>query len=368
VKCLTAALLLATACGSGGSSIDAGPAPDAPPEIDSAAAADAATDLTVPPDAAPDLARDYPPPPVAYARPRYVHLAETGIFGGTPLAPAVDLLEFKPTHVLWSDGADKRRWLRLPPGTRIDTSDMNHWVFPIGTQLFKEFSRNGVKLETRLIERYGPDPEDYWMGAFVWTGDQGDAVFAEDGAKDINGTNHDAPPQKLCRSCHAGDAGRVLGFSALQLSREDSGMTLEAAARAGLLSSPPPAGARYRAPGDEPTAAALGYLHANCGHCHNPLGTSWPDTTMLLRLDVGETTPEATGIYRSAIGQKLTYFRHPTITTRVVPGDPEASAVIFRMKSRVMKEGMPPIATEIVDPVGIDLVTHWIQSLPSVGK
>jgi hypothetical protein len=141
-------------------------------------------------------------------------------------------------------------------------------------------------------------------------------------------------------------------------------MTLESASRLGMLSAPPPAGARYRAPGDEATSAALGYLHANCGHCHNPLGTSWPDTTMLLRLDVGETTPESTGIYRSAIGQKLNYFRHPTITTRIVAGDPDASAVIFRMKSRVMKEGMPPIATEVIDPVGIGLVTRWIQSLP----
>jgi hypothetical protein len=34
---------------------------------------------------------------------------------------------------------------------------------------------------------------------------------------------------------------------------------------------------------DPATTAALGYLHANCGHCHNQNGTSWPDTQMMLR-------------------------------------------------------------------------------------
>ena len=39
-----------------------------------------------------------------------------------------------PAYELWSDGALKRRWIRLPPDGRIDTSDMDSWVFPIGTQ------------------------------------------------------------------------------------------------------------------------------------------------------------------------------------------------------------------------------------------
>src|SRR5262245_7866666 len=66
-------------------------------------------------------------------------LSETGLFadiGRETLAPGV--VAYAPRFQLWSDGAEKRRWLWLPPGTRIDTSDMDSWVFPVGTKLWKE--------------------------------------------------------------------------------------------------------------------------------------------------------------------------------------------------------------------------------------
>ena len=74
----------------------------------------------------------------------------------------------------------ERRWIQIPSGSQIDTSDMDHWVFPIGTKLWKEFSLGGVLLETRLIERYGDGPEDYWMGAFVWNAEQTAAVWSQE--------------------------------------------------------------------------------------------------------------------------------------------------------------------------------------------
>jgi PAS domain S-box-containing protein len=222
-----------------------------------------------------DVPVEYPPPPQPYPRPTYQHLSETGLFddfAAKHVAPGV--VAFEPTHKLWSDGADKRRWVRLPPGTRIDTSDMDHWVFPVGTQFFKEFSLGGVLLETRLVERYGDGPEDYWMGAFVWTPDASDAVLAPDGQSNINGTMHDAPKQKDCGLCHRGDVGRVLGFSAIQLSRDTTPPAMPDLVAMGWLSDPPADPHGFPAPGDDETAAALGYLHANCGHCHNENGAA----------------------------------------------------------------------------------------------
>ena len=84
---------------------------------------------------------------------------------------AEDILVFQPAHQLWSDAAEKRRWIRLPPGSQIDTAEMDHWQFPVGTKLWKQFGHAGMALETRLVERYGPGPEDYWMGSFVWSAD-----------------------------------------------------------------------------------------------------------------------------------------------------------------------------------------------------
>jgi mono/diheme cytochrome c family protein len=156
----------------------------------------------------------------------------------------------------------------------------------------------------------------------------------------------------------------VLGLSAIQLSRHDRGPTLADLTSAGLLSHPPKSGVDYPVPGDPTTAAALGYLHANCGHCHNENGTSWPDTQMVLRLNVGERAAAGSQLYTSLVGQKLQYWRGGAITLRVAPGDPDTSAVTARMHTRGSKDQMPPLATEIVDLDGFALVRDWIKQLP----
>ena len=81
-------------------------------------------------------------------------LSATGLYVDTKkgdLAP--DVREYQPQYTLWSDGATKRRWLYLPPGTKIDTSDMDFWLYPVGTKAWKEFSRDGKRLETRLMHK-----------------------------------------------------------------------------------------------------------------------------------------------------------------------------------------------------------------------
>lgn len=321
---------------------------------------------------------DSPASPEPYARPAYTFLSETALyanFAARTLAQGVAV--FEPAFRLWSDGAEKRRWIQLPAGTAIDTSDMDHWQFPIGTRVWKQFSLGEVPLETRLIERYGGARDEYWMGAFIWDEDQSDARFVELGQKDLLGTPHDAPASEQCGACHNGEPGRILGFSALQLGqdRADAELaqgqphadtapwTLARLEGEQRLSSPPPEGASYAPPGDTTAAQALGYLHANCGHCHNPRGTSWPDTQMVLRLAVESPSVEETDLYGSIVNQALQYYRGEGGSLRVTPGDPQASALINRMQARGPKEQMPPLATERADPAGVDLISQWITSL-----
>lgn len=298
--------------------------------------------------------------------PTYTRLSETGLYAdiaAAALAPGVR--EFEPSYKLWSDGADKARWIALPEGATIDTSDMDRWSFPVGTRAWKEFSLAGVRLETRLIERYGSGPADYWMGAFVWDVDGRDAVLSETGAENLLGTEHDAPARDRCPACHNGEPGRVLGFSAFQLT-PSSALDLDALVAQGWLSTPPAAEASYAPGGDAVSAAALGYLHANCGSCHNPRGTAWPDTQMRLRLDVDATSVRTSDVIDSLINQRLQYYRDQdgAITLRVVPGHPESSGLIARMQVRGPKEQMPPLATERVDAAGVATVEEWIASLP----
>ena len=45
-------------------------------------------------------------------------------------------LPFVPQYPLWSDGAEKSRWIQLPEGARIDVSDIDVWRFPAGTRFW----------------------------------------------------------------------------------------------------------------------------------------------------------------------------------------------------------------------------------------
>jgi len=284
-------------------------------------------------------------------RPSELRLSELGLYRDIERKVlADDVRAFEPAHPLWSDGADKRRWLRLPAGARIDSSDMDHWRFPAGTMLFKEFSREGRRIETRVIARTGCSDTDTWMGAFVWNGDESDALFAPGGERDARGTRHDVPPAASCPTCHDGEPGRVLGFSAVQ----------QPLAAAKLLSHPMPP---FAPPGDAVTAAALGYLHANCGHCHNPNGSARPDTDMDLMLSIADRNPADAGAVRTTVGQALHYYRASPLTLRVAPRDPDRSALLHRMLERGTGSQMPPLATEAIDPTGVAIVGAWIESL-----
>jgi hypothetical protein len=295
----------------------------------------------------------------------YTKLSETGLYRAIASKElAADLEMFQPAFVLWSDGAEKKRWIRLPPGAVIDASDPDRFILPVGTQLFKEFSKDGKRLETRLVERVaatGHDDTDYWAGAFVWRDDESDADFAKDGAHDVRGTAHDVPAAETCWSCHNGEPGHALGFSALQLSHELGGLNLAALRQRGLV----PASVVDRTlPGDPIARAGVGWLHANCGHCHNPHGTSWPDTNMMLRFGYGESSIESSELYKSTAGVATRTF--PSVPLRIDPGNPDTSAIVHRLSTRGSRAQMPPIATEFVDPNGTERVRAWVSALPKL--
>jgi len=279
-------------------------------------------------------------------------LSRTGLYADFSAKTLADAsIEFAPNHPLWSDAAVKRRWIQLPPGATIDSSSMDHWTFPVGTKWFKEFSLGGKRLETRLIWRVsdtGDREKDTLFGSYIWDDTETDATFEVAGSIDIRGTQHDAPSADSCWKCHVGEPGRALGFSALQLP------DLSALP----LSDPPAEGTSYAAPN-----AALGYLHANCGHCHNPNGSAWVDSQMVLRLDVGERDAATSQAYQTTVGIPLVQWLGHGFANRIVQGDPDNSALLYRMTQRTMTIQMPPIATELSDPTGVALVRAWIQSL-----
>src|SRR5436853_7062218 len=62
------------------------------------------------------------------------HLSETGLFANMSTETlSAGVQPYQPQFELWSDGATKRRWVKLPDGARIDSSDQDFWQFPEGT-------------------------------------------------------------------------------------------------------------------------------------------------------------------------------------------------------------------------------------------
>src|SRR5262252_6463018 len=94
-------------------------------------------------------------------------LSDTNLYApGSTTQLQSDVLTFTPQYPLWSDGADKRRWIRLPANTAIDASLADAWQFPPGTQLWKEFAYGTRRVETRYIER---QRNGRWrFASYVW--------------------------------------------------------------------------------------------------------------------------------------------------------------------------------------------------------
>lgn len=280
-------------------------------------------------------------------------LQETGLF-----EPATSVRPYRPRFELWTDGATKRRWIALPEGGTIDTSRMDAWNFPVGTRFWKEFARDGIVIETRMLLKHGEAADAWTPMAYLHDGGR-DAVAVPGGAVDAGGTSHDVPDAASCMGCHGGTPSGILGFSMVQLPHEgrDGDLGIADLALEGRLSHPP--SKPLVIPGDDETVEALGYLHANCSHCHNGARPARagarcfdPQSELDLMLRPGELDRlEATAAYRTGVG------------TFIQPGDAEGSEVIVRARSRDPWWGMPALGTERVDESGVAVLETWIEQL-----
>lgn len=296
-------------------------------------------------------------------------LSETGLYSDFGArAVRSDVTAFAPRYSFWSDGAEKRRFLYLPPGAKIDTSSMDDWTFPIGTKVWKEFVVDGRLVETRLLWKQADGISGWWMAAYVWRPDGSDAESMPDGVRDALGTNHDVPSHDECVNCHQDTSDVLAGVSAVQLSSASGSGVLTELAKGGWLTAPP--ASEYQPPGEPAVEAALGYLHANCGNCHNGRGRTLAQQTPLrLNLRVTDVTVEGTNALTTTIGKKVKHVIAPDIDQIITPGSPDRSVLWIRMTTRDPKAAigasvMPPYSTKIVDP-GATVVSDWIAGLPA---
>lgn len=296
-------------------------------------------------------------------------LSATGLYTPDMVTLEPGVHPYAPSFELWSDSATKQRWILLPAGSKIDTSDMDYWSFPVGTKLWKEFTRDGVRVETRLIEKQASG--SWYTVAYQWRADQSEADAVPNGVMNASGTGHDIPNNDQCLTCHSQTPDKALGFSAIQLSHDKQlqsanplEWTLGTLMADGLLSAPP--AAVLSVPGTELDRKFFGYLHANCGHCHNPKGTANSQTGLDMWLKVAdlEGAVSQLSVYQGLVGTDIAWLGgdHPAAPKRVAPGSLTDSAVYQRFIKKAEVWSMPPLGTEVVDPDGKKLMEDWIAA------
>jgi uncharacterized repeat protein (TIGR03806 family) len=355
--------MLAGACGSGepGSTPDASASPDA-------SAPDARADTGDPP------AATRPPNPTCHPAAAAVplgtaglpaRLSETGCFeAADPTRPLAALLPYTVNAPLWSDGADKDRWLALPDGGRIRVRTDGDLELPPGSALIKTFRLGARRVETRFFVRHaGGD----WSGyTYEWNEAGTDAVLlSENGAERMIGDrSYRFPTRAECKQCHTDAAGGSLGLELGQLNGAGAGgknqlqAWLDLDLFEGGLPAPPdrlPAFPRPADPAAPLEGRARAYLHANCAGCHRP------EVDMSGSVDLRFATPLAATMSCDHRPVKGTQGFGAQVRI-LAPGNPDLSMIVLRMKLTGAGR-MPEVGTLRVDDAGVALVSDWIRAL-----
>jgi uncharacterized repeat protein (TIGR03806 family) len=280
--------------------------------------------------------------------------------------PAEGLVPYGINAQLWSDGAEKQRFLALPDGAAITVGADGDFDLPIGSVLVKTFSVGQKRVETRLLVRHD---DGGWAGyTYEWLDDETDAILLPSSkTKPVGAQTWYFPSRADCVRCHTEAAGRTLGLEIGQLNGD---LVYESTNRvANQLKTLEHIGMFSTSLGKPPSELALipdpfgsaslesrarGYLHANCSHCHRPGGGGRSNmdvrfTTALAQASACNAAPEAGDL--GIAGAKL-----------IVPGSPATSLVSVRAHA-LGSNRMPPLASSVVDQAGVGVLDDWIRAL-----
>jgi uncharacterized repeat protein (TIGR03806 family) len=298
--------------------------------------------------------------------------------------PNAGLTPYSLNTPLFSDYADKHRFLYLPPGQKARYQAEGVFDFPVGATLVKTFaypadfrrpSENVRYVETRLLIRKA---EGWTALTYVWNEAQTEAVLKRAGARlqasftDAKGqartVDYAVPNQNQCKECHQLDKTLVpIGPRARNLNGDFAyaqGPENQLAywTRAGLLSgAPDPKAAPRTARWDdarEPLAArARAYLDANCAHCHQPRAIA-SNSGLFLQLE--ETNPVALGVGKRPVAAGRGSGGHDFA---IAPGDPDSSILVHRMASTEPGVMMPELGRAVIHEEGLALIRAYVQGL-----
>ena len=303
--------------------------------------------------------------------------------------PATGVIGYELNTPLFSDHANKLRFVKLPAGEAARYREEGPFEFPVGTIIAKTFAyplADGGDGDLRLIEtRILWHTAEGWIGLpYVWDEAQERAVLEvagetvpvrfEDAEGAVHTFDYHVPNTNQCKACHRVDGERMtpIGPRAAQLNGPRRGLDGEPAGeesqldhwrRLGALEGAPPAAEAPRWPvWDEPSTGSLdhrarAWLDVNCAHCHNLEG---PARSTNLDLRFANTDPTLLGVYKSpvAAGRGSGDRLHD-----IEPGKPERSILLYRLESVDPGVMMPELGRSQIDRAGIELIREWIAEM-----
>jgi len=297
-------------------------------------------------------------------------LSETGcVNSAAPKQAANGMIPYDVKSPLWSDGAEKQRYLSLPNNTQVTLAANGDFNFPIGSVLMKHFTFGEKFIETRLFAH----GQLGWQGfSYEWNDAQTEATLlnaAKD--KNINNVNWHFPSAGQCLQCHTSAAGFSLGLETKQLNGEflypasqKTANQLTTLAHIGIFTSPLTNTQKteklYSLNDTQATTQqkARSYLHTNCADCHQPNGPTPVNIdlrfgTPLAQMNICNIAPVAgeVGITNARI---------------VAVGDPLKSTLVKRMQVTDAMQ-MPPLARSVIDTQAVQIMSDWISGLTSCG-
>lgn len=319
-------------------------------------------------------------------------LSEYHFFEGNlkDLKPSTNVIPYEPASSLFADYAHKKRFVWMPAGTKATyVSDDNVFEFPVGAVLIKTFYYENVQpnnttqiIETRLLIR----KSDGWKAYdYVWNTNQTEAVLDTTGAgfyipvtfKENNITktvNYKTPAQTECTTCHkinpnqTGEITIPIGPKPQNLNTlyNYNGILINQIEKwksQGYLGNDVPALSLIKSTVDwrdtnkSLELRARSYIDINCAHCHRDGGHC---EYVPQRFNFSNTNNYTFGI---CLPPRTAILGSPF---EINAGNAANSLMIVKMSSTQGSVMMPPLSRTLVHEEGVQLISDWINAMPSI--
>lgn len=328
----------------------------------------------------------------------YPKLSDYKFFEGEmkDLIPALNVIPYEPSSVLFSDYAHKKRFVWMPPGVKATFNGDNKILdLPVGAVLIKNFYYDNVQPEniTKIIEtRIMIHKDSGWIFAdYVWNAEQTEAFLDLAGSytpiswKDennvIRSVNYRIPSEVQCIVCHKQrveiPGGEVTTYIPIGIKPQNlnfnynygsvSKNQLTKWIEQGYLED------NFTFPSAENTVVnyddtskplesrVRAYFDINCAHCHaqdrhcdyRPMRFAYSETGSANgHANMGVCVPTA----------DMQDFPS-AYNTIIKPGNVDRSMLYYRINTTEESYRMPLHGRTLIHEEGVALIEEWINSL-----